>query len=330
VHTRPLLAALLGTLAAPARDEQVVERSFAFEFELATTRFHLAAREPGKSDEQDAPAVRRTESELLELRDTSDDATDPLARFEREYETVSSSYSFAGGGQEPSEELVTAGLEGKTVTFEREDEGEWSRSCDAEGVNPRQIERLRAELGLEVFLPAEEIEVGASWELGFVPFERLIGPLGPVGARARRRAMGGGGGALAVSPACLVEPLWLLLAKAEGRAKFTRLEPDEGEEWEGVAQFEFHFESTYDGSKHLLRGREAQVKDEVEGTWSGTGRVAWTSGDAGTVELALEGELHFVEEFAVEFEGNGIDAELDGEIECGGRFEAEAKASRVE
>lgn len=327
MHARTLLAALLGALSAPTRDELVVTRSLALDFELATTRFHLVASETGRSEEQEAPAVRRSESELVQVRDASADAEDPLARFERRYETVSSSLSFTGGGQEPAEEIVTAGLEGKTVTFEREDEGEWSRTTDAEGVNPRQLERLRADLSLGAFLPEEEPEAGASWELGYAPFERLVGPLGPVGARARRKVTGNGNGGLAVSPASLVEPLWLLFAKAEGSATFTRVEPDEESGFPASAELEFRFDVRYDGAKHLLRGREAEVSDEVTGTWSGTGRFDWDRA-AGRFELSLTGELSFEEDFDVTFEGNGVEARLEGELECSGNFEIVAREAR--
>ena len=329
MHVRPLLAALLGALSVPARDELTLTRTFALEFELATTHFQLTGSENGQSQEHEAPAVRRQESELLEVHDLCADADDPLARFERRYETVSSSFAYEGGGQEPSDEIVNAGLEGKTIVFERADEGEWTRTTDAEGVNPRQLERLRADLSLAAFLPAEELEVGASWELGYASFERLVGPLGPVGARARRRAMGGNSAGLELAPACLVEPLWLLLAKAEGSATLTRLEPEEDAELPALAELEFRFEATYDGAKHLLRGREAEVEDEVTLTWSGTGTLAWDRA-TGAIELTLDGELALEEEFAVAFEGNGVQGEVKGSIACAGPFELEAREQREE
>lgn len=329
MHVRPLFAALLGALSVPAREELTLTRTFALEYELATTHFQLTGSENGRSEEHQAPAVRRAESELVEARDLCADAEDPLARFERRYETVSSSFAYQGGGQEPSEELVNAGLEGKTITFERADEGEWTRTTDAEGVNPRQLERLRADLSLGEFLPDEELAVGASWELGYAPFERLVGPLGPVGARARRRTMGGSSAGLELAPSCLVEPLWLLLAKAEGSATFTRVEAEEGAELAALAEIEFRFEATHDGSKHLLRGREGEVEDEVTITWSGTGTLAWER-TSGALEIKLDGELDLEEEFAVAFEGNGVQGELKGSLACSGPFDAEAREAREE
>jgi len=329
MSTRTLLTALLGVLAAPARDEVVLTRTFTSELELATTRFHLEGSENGRSQAHEAPGVRREESELLELRDRCDDAADPLARFERHYETVSSSFAFHGGGQEPSDEIVTAGLEGKTVVFERDEEGEWSRTTDAEEVNPRHLERLRADMSLAEFLPAQELELGASWELPYAVFERVVAPLGPVGARARRRAMGGGQGGLDLAPACLVEPLWLLLAKAEGSATLTRVEAEEGAELGQRAELEYRFRASYDGSQHLLRGREAEVQDEVELEWSGSGTLAWDA-ERGVIELVLAGELQLTEEFSVDFEGNGVQAQVQGELECGGTFELEAREGREE
>lgn len=329
MHVRPLLAALLGALSVPAPDELTLTRKFVLEYELATTHFQLSGSENGRSEEHEAPAVRREESELLEVRDACADADDPLARFERRYETVSSSFSFQGGGQEPSEEIVNAGLEGKTIVFERVDEGEWTRTTDAEGVNPRQLERLRADLSLREFLPPEELEVGASWELGYAPFERLVGPLGPVGARARRRGVGGQGGGLELAPSCLVEPLWLLLAKAEGTATLTRVEPDEDAELPALAELEFRFESTYDGSKHLLRGREAEVEDEVTVVWSGTGTLAWDRA-SGALAIELDAELDVEEEFSATIEGNGVEGQVKGSIACSGPFDVEAHELREE
>ena len=324
------LAAALGLLCAPARDELTLTRSFALEFELATTSFHLTGTENGKSEERDAPPVRRAESELLEVRDRCADGADPLARFERDYETVASSYAF-DGGPEPVEETVTAGLEGKTITFEREDEDEWSRTTDAAGVNERQLERLRADLRLAVLLPEGESEIGTSWELPYATFERLVAPLGRVGARQRRRTVAGGRGGLDLAPAALVEPLWLLFAKAEGVATCTRIEPEEGAALPALAELEFRFTSSYDGAKHLLRGQDTgpEIEDELQATLRGTGTLAWDP-ESGALELRLEGELEFEEEFSVAFEGNGVEAEVAGELECSGKFELVAKEERAE
>lgn len=325
---RALLAASLGLVTLPVREELVLERRFALEFELATTAFELRASEGERTEEQRPPAVRRSESQLLEATDRADDAADPLARFARTYETVSSAFSFGGGAREPDEEVVTAGLEGRTVTFEREGEDEWSRASDGEGINERQLARLRADLALAVFLPPEGHAADEPWELGYAPFERLIGPLGPVGARQRRRTPGAGGG-LDLAPSGLVEPLWLLLARAEGTATFTPAEPDDEAELPRLATFEFRFEASHDGAKHLVRGREAEVEDEVELVWEGTGTLAWDPA-SGAIELALVGELELEEEFRVSFTANGATAELEGTLACNGPLELEARERRAE
>lgn len=325
---RALLAASLGVLSAPAAEERVVERHFTLEFELATSSFELRASEGGRTEEQRPPAVKRGESQLLEATDRCDDAADPLARFARRYETVSSAYSFGGGAREPEEEVVTAGLEGRTVTFVREDEEEWSRTCEGEGIQERQLARLRADLSLGVFLPPGEHGPDEPWELGYAPFERLVGPLGPVGARQRRRTAGTGGG-LDLAPSALIEPLWLLLARAEGTATFTPAEPDDGAELPRFATFEFRFEASHDGAKHLVRGREAEVEDEVELVWEGTGTLAWDPA-SGAIELALVGELELEEEFRVSFTANGATAELEGALACNGPLELEARERRAE
>lgn len=325
---RALLAASLGLVTLPAREELVLERRFALEFELATTSFELRATEGERSEEQRPPAVRRSESQLVEATDRADDAADPLARFARTYETVSSAFSFGGGAREPDEEVVTAGLEGRTVRFEREGEDEWSRASSGEGVNERQLARLRADLSLAVFLPPAEHAADEPWELGYAPFERLIGPLGPVGARQRRRTPGTGGG-LDLAPSGLVEPLWLLLARAEGTATFTPVEPEADAALPRLATFEFRFEAEHDGAKHLVRGREVEAEDEVELAFEGTGTLAWDP-ESGVIELALAGELDLTEELRVSFSANGSTAELEGSLAMNGPLELEASERRAE
>jgi len=325
---RALLAASIGFVALPARAELVLERRFALEFELATTAFELRASEGGQSEEQRPPAVRRSESQLLETTDRADDADDPLARFVRHYDTVSSAFSFGGGAREPDEEVVTAGLEGRTVAFEREDEDEWSRTCDGEGIHERQLARLRADLSLAVFLPPAEHAPAEPWELGYAPFERLIGPLGPVGARQRRRTPGTGGG-LDLAPSGLVEPLWLLLARAEGTATFTPEEPEADAALPRRATFAFRFEAEHDGAKHIVRGREVEAEDEVELFLEGTGTLAWDP-ESGAIELVLEGELDLTEELRVSFSANGATAELEGSLAMNGPLELEASERRAE
>lgn len=323
---RSLFAVVLGALAGPGRDEVTFARSYVLEFELVTSNFTLTGSENGESHEKQGPRVRRSESEMLETRDRCEDAADPLARFEREYETVASRMSYEGPDQEPDEQMVTAGLEGKSVRFVREDEGEWSRTTDAKDVNERQLARLRADLGLGVFLPEELPAVGTSWELDYATFERLVGPLGPVGARMRRGA-GAGRAGLDVAPSALVEPLWLLLAKAEGSATFARVEPEEGAELPALAEVEFRFEAEYDGAKHVLRGREAETSDRTTTTWSGSGTLAFDPA-AGALVLTLDGELALEERFTIAFEANATQAEVVGELSCAGRFEVEARETR--
>jgi hypothetical protein len=141
--------------------------------------------------------------------------------------------------------------------------------------------------------------------------------------------MGGKNGGLELAPACLVEPLWLLLAKAEGTAKFTRVEADEDAELSALAELELRFESTYDGSKHLLRGREAEVEDEVKVTWTGTGQIAWDRA-TGAISIQIDGELDVEEEFSATVVGNGVEGTVKGSLECAGPFELEAREQREE
>ncbi|HEX6884262.1 MAG TPA: hypothetical protein VF530_12865 [Planctomycetota bacterium] len=315
----PLLLALLPT----SQDEpRVVERRFEAEIELASERFRVVGSEDEAREEKVLPPQVRTQADEIEIVDTlrSEEAGSEV--FERFYRTVATSFE-VGQKRGPQARTVNAGLEGRTVVFEREREGGWARRCDDPEVRPVQLKRLRAELDLAAFLPTEEgTEPDASWEL---PAELLGRVFAPVEAEVRRprpkeEAQKSG---LNLSPAALSVPLAALLAAPEGHLTATRLPDDEEEELPCRAKLEFRVTSTHDGSATILAGRAGEAQDELALLYQGTGTLAWDPA-SGAIELELEGEARLEETFSATIAGNGATAELEGELVLSGplRFTA--------
>jgi hypothetical protein len=311
---------LLAPFAGGGRGEREIERSFGSELELTTEAFELTGSEDGRTVEHDAPLFTREQAEELETVDTLLDDEVPPARFERLYRSAMTSQRLAGPGA-PRERTASTGLEGKRVRFERDEEGGYARSCDDEDIRRGQLERLRADLSLARFLPAEELEPGASLELPFEPFTVLLSPAGDTRPRQRRLPLPKSG--LNLAPAALTEPAWALLAAADGAATLTRTDAGEDGDYPRRAALEFRFEGTYDGSASLESGPSTDAEDEVQVEWKGTGTVEWDPED-GRIRIELDGDLTLEETFTIQVEGNGKTAEVRGKLSCSGSLDLEA------
>ncbi|MSR62797.1 MAG: hypothetical protein EXS08_10180 [Planctomycetes bacterium] len=330
------LAAGLGLLlaaAGPRAEERELERRFASELELATDDFELSASEEGRTVEQSVPHYGREEATELETVDTLFDDEVPPAKFVRLYRAVTSSSRLSGGKKDAEAKTVSAGLEQKRVTFERDEEGQYARSCDDADVRPGQLKRLRADLSLaELLAPtrAEDfaLEPGASFELTGADCLRLFSPV-EEGPRRARAKVGRTKRGLDFAPAALTEPLPALFAGLEGTLTATLRAHADDDELPLNATLEFELESAYDGSKGLVAEGTGEAEDELTLTYAGTGTLAWDP-DSGRVELELRGELHLSEEFRVRIEANGKTAEINGKLAMTGDFTAEAHEAPVE
>ena len=326
-----MLSVLLPLSLAPCllpQEERVVERRFTSELELVTDAFEIEAEEEGKSVSQQGPRLRREEAFEVETEDTLFDDEQPPAKFTRNYRTVMNAFTLSGD-KSPVEKTVTAGLEGKRVTFERSDGG-YERSCDDAEVRQVQLNRLRADLSLARFLPSEEVDEGddedddedASHTVPFADFLRLLAPLEDRPRRPRPRASSAPGG-LNIAPTSLTEPIAALMAGAEGELVVTPRARAEDDELPRNAELAFRFEGVHDGSATLLAAGPGEAEDEVEFVFSGTGQLAWDPED-GRVELHCQGEVRLSESFTVSVEANGKKGRARGRLEMTGTLELEA------
>lgn len=317
---RPLLLALaLGLAADGSGQELVLERSFSAELELLTESFEISAGDEGHTVTQEGPRYLREQADEVELRDVLADDERPPARFTRLYRTVASSFRMGTEGA-PRERTASAGLEGKSVLFERDEDGSYARSSEDADARPGQLKRLRADVALAPFLPGDEARApGASWEVPWSTFARLVSPVEERWRRAGK-APGAVAGALNVAPAALTEPVASLLAAAEGQALLTWSAPEDAPEDARAhqARVEFEFTSTFDGAGGLLGGLagEGEAEDEVRATYAGTGTLAWDEG--GAIRIEVEGELRLVETFRVEVEAGDRSGEMRGKLVVSG------------
>jgi len=312
-------AVLIGLLGG--QDGPVTARRFTSELELATERFELHGSEEGRQVEQEGPRNVRERADEIEIEDTPLDADDPGAGFARHYRVITSALRM-GREEAPEERTTTAGLEGRTVRFERTADGAYERSCEDAELRKGQLKRLRAELSLRAFLPPEDHEPDEAWEPEPAALLRLVSPLedGPSRRGAGRAPKTQRG--LDLAPVVYTEGLGALMAALEGTLEATPLAEPEGD-WPRSARLEFRLTSTFDGSEGLLRGREARVDDTLELEYRGTGSVSWDP-DSGRIEVACEGALRLTERFEVEFEGNGATATVNGDLEVSGTLALEA------
>ena len=330
----PTLAALaLLLVAGRGVEERVVERRFTSELELSTEHFELTGTEAGHSETQEPPHQVREQAYEIVLTDTLFDDQDPPAKFTRLYGTVVSSFEL-GDERSPRSKTESAGLEGKTVTFELERDGSYSRTCDDTDVRPGQLKRLRAELSLACFLPKHEESEGEeddgnenggpprSWELENADLARLFSPLETEPRRPRAK-LKTPKGALNLAPAGLSVPMGALLHAPEGTMTATLRASSEDDELPFNATLEFRLTSTFDGSAGLAED-DALSEDELELVYAGTGALAWNPAD-GRIEITCKGELRLTENLRAEVEGNGKTAEIEGRLvltgtlECSGR-----------
>jgi len=330
------LAAGLGLLLAAggARpDERELERRFVSELELRTDTFELTTAEEGRTAEQGVPHYGREEAAEVVAVDTLFDDEEPPAKFARLYRAVTSSSRITGGKKDGEAKTFSAGLEKKRVTFERDAEGAYARTCDDADVRAGQLKRLRADLSLsELLAPTREegfaLEPGAAFELSGADCLRLLSPL-EEGARRARKKVGRTKAGLDFAPAALTEPLSALVAGMEGKLTATLRAHEEDDELPLAATLAFRFESTYDGSKGLVAEGAGEAEDELTLTYEGTGTLAWDPAD-GRVALALQGEVRVSEEFRVRVEANGKTAELSGKLAMTGDLSAEAHEAPAE
>jgi len=196
-----LLSILLALPIAhhPLQEERVVRRSFSTELELSTESFDIEASEEGKRAAQQGPHYTREEAYDVEVTDTLLGDEDPPAKFTRHYDTVMNSLRLSGA-KSPLEKTGSAGLEGKTVTFERDEKGRYERSCDDAEVRPVQLNRLRLDLSLARFLASGDEEAPESWTLPFAEFQRLLAPLEERPRRAHAKAAATADGSLKRRP----------------------------------------------------------------------------------------------------------------------------------
>lgn len=301
--------------------DHVVERHFASELELRTESFELAGSEEERSVEQEGPRYVREQADEVEIEDTLQDDEDPPASFSRLYRTVTSSFRM-GTEDSIKERTASAGLEGKTVLFERQEDGSYARSSEDADARPGQLKRLRAELSLRCFLPEGELEPGSSWELAPTDLLRLVAPVEEGARRGPNAKAPAKKGGLDLAPVALTEPLGALMSALEGSFEATRLAVSDEDEWPCQAELRFRLESSFDGSASLLQNREAEVEDELELTYEGTGTLAWDP-STGRVELTCQGDLRMRESFRMEIEGNGKTGEVHGRLEVAGSLELE-------
>ncbi len=345
---RAFAVALVLVLAAGARqdEERTIVRSFSSELELSAESFELRGTEDGNSQDQEPPTYVREQAEELELVDTLRGDEDPPAEFTRLYRAVTTSFR-VGVESAPREKTASAGLEGKSVTFEREQDGSYARSCDHADVRQGQLNRLRADVSLARFLPpaadeseegddddqddagTEERDAGASWEIPCEVLARLISPAEETARRRNPKAPRPSGG-LNLAPAALREPLVALYAACDGVITATDADAHDGDtDEEGAdeeddelprhARLEFRLTSRFDGSEGLLGGFEAEADDELELSYEGTGTLAWDPED-GRIEIECQGELELRESFHVTVEGNGKTGEIEGKLVLRGRW----------
>lgn len=330
---RPLTALLallaLGPRAAPA-GPRTLERTFENELELVTESFELTADSDGRSVTQDGPRYLREQADEVELLDTLPEGEDPPARFTRLYRTVTSSARI-GTEEAPRERTASAGLEGKTVHFERDDDGQWTRSSPDPGTRPVQLKNLRVELALTAFLPPADSEAqapGESWTIDPATLARLVSPL-EEGWRRPRAPPPAAEGALDVAPSALAEPIGALLAAAEGELELTWVERGPDDELPRQASLRFELSSDFDGSARFLGGREGEAEDETRLTYEGTGTLGWDP-ESGALAIACQGELHVAERFRVKVEAGGKSGEVRGKLAVSGTLTLEAREARGE
>lgn len=327
-----VLSLLLACLAGSVQEPRVVERSFTSELELATDSFEITASEEGRSAEQQGPRLEREEAFEIEIEDTLFDDQQPPAKFTRFYRTVMNSLRLSGS-KTPLEKTVSAGLEGRRVTFEREGKGRYVRSCEDSDVRPVQLNRLRADLSLARFLPPtdgegadEEGKDEAAWTVSFADFARVLAPLEDRPRRPHPKSAPGVGG-LNVAPAAVTEPIAALLAGAEGELTLTPRARAEDDELPRNADLAFRFEASFDGSDGLLAAgageAHQEATDEVELVYEGTGTLAWDP-ESGRIELQCQGELRLSEHFTVRVEVGGKSGEARGRLALTGTLALEA------
>ncbi len=329
------LLLLLGCLAAATQEPRVVERSFTSELELATDSFEITASEEGRSEEQQGPRLEREEAYEIEIADTLFDDQQPPAKFTRFYRTVMNSLRLSGS-KSPLEKTVSAGLEGQRVTFEREENGRYVRSCEDDAVRQVQLNRLRADLSLARFLPPAdpegEREAETSFALSFGEFARILAPLEERPRRPHKKSAASVGG-LNVAPAALTEPIAALLAGAEGELTVTPRARAEDDELPRNADLAFRFDATFDGSAGLLAAGAGEApqeaQDEVQLVYEGSGTLAWDP-ESGRIELQCQGELRVSEHFTVRVEAGGKTGEARGRLALTGTLALEAREERGE
>jgi hypothetical protein len=310
---------------------RTVERTFSSELELVTESFEIIADGDGGSVTQEGPHYLREQAEELELVDTLPEGEDPPAKFTRLYRSLVSSARL-GTEQAPRERTASARLEGKTVVFERDDDGKWNKTSADPGTRPVQLRNLRAELDLSVFLPgAEASDPGDDWTVAPALFARLLSPL-EEGWRRPRQPPATKEGALDVAPAALIEPLGAMFAAAEGELSFTRIAHADGADFPGSelpehARFEFEFDSTYDGAARLLGGREGEAEDDARLRFTGSGTLAWDPA-SGAIAIACSGELSIKESFRVAVEAAGKSGVMRGKLLVDGSLSLEAHETR--
>lgn len=331
------LLALVGVLAAPRARvepaaESVVERRSSLVLELETESFEFRADEEGHTSERHGPDYVRHQSDRFECSDRSEDEEDPAAAFTRTYRTIQSSFRM-GTEQKPREGESHARLEGQSVDFEREDDGSWSRRADEVDARAGQLDRLRAELDLGCFLPPESApsEPDTRWEIPPAAILRLISPV-EEGRHRVKPAKKGPKKGIGVSPGALTEPLANLLASIDGTFEGIWIEDARAEEAEGEAdedelpcraRFEFRLSATDDGGASVITGAEAEVEDEVQLLYEGTGDLAWDPSD-GRIELTLEGDLSLEERFQADLRSGDKSGQIQGHFRMAGTLALEA------
>jgi hypothetical protein len=351
---RLALVLVLAVLAGRAQEPRVVTHRFTSELELETDRFELTGTEGDVSESQHPPRQVRQQADEVELTDTLQDDEDPPQSFTRLYATVTSSFEI-GDRRAPRSKTASAGLEGKTVTFERERDGSYKRSCDDAEVRAGVLKRLRAEVGLAGFLPpkaegedrvedeskgedgTEPKDAPETWEIPNEILPRLFSPIESEVRLQKARKKEGPKGGLDLAPAALSVPLGSLLLALEGTMKATRVEDGEDEE-DGEedsdelpqhARLEFRLTNTFDGAEALRAGLETKAEDELEITYEGTGTLAWDP-DSGRIQITCKGDLRLSETFSIEVEGNGKTAEVKGELVLSGPLSFEGGERRGE
>lgn len=330
--TSLLLLACLAGLQEP----RAVARTFTSELELATETFEITASEDGRSAEQQGPRLEREEAYEIEIEDSLFDGEQPPRKFTRFYRTVMNSLRLSGL-ETPLEKTVSAGLEGRRVTFEREGKGRYARSCEDTDVRPVQLNRLRADLSLARFLPpaddaetdgAEADETGASWTVSFAEFARVLAPLEDRPRRPHPKSSPDVGG-LNVAPAAVTEPIAALLAGSEGELTLTPRAAGKDDELPRNADLTFRFEASFDGSGALLAAGQGKAEDEVELVYEGTGTLAWDP-EGGRIELQCQGEVRMSERFTVRVEVGGKAGEARGRLALTGTLALGAREERGE